>query len=50
MLSCFFLSSFFFFHTDRDPGLNGLTGVTIRGEEESIAQAKQFIQELIAVK
>jgi len=35
---------------DRDPGLNGLTGVTIRGEEESIAQAKQFIQELIAVK
>lgn len=35
---------------DRDPGLNGLTGVTIRGQEGSIEQAKQFIQELIAVK
>lgn len=35
---------------DRDPGLNGLTGVTIRGDENCIEQAKQFIQELIAVK
>jgi len=35
---------------DRDPGMNGLTGVTIRGEEASIEQAKHFIQELIAVK
>lgn len=37
-------------HLDRDPGMNGLTGVTIRGEEESIEQAKLYIQELIAVK
>lgn len=42
--------SFLYVHADRDPGLNGLTGVTIRGQEGSIEQAKQFIQELIAVK
>jgi len=35
---------------DRDPGENGLTGVTIRGEEASIQQAKHFIQDLVAVK
>lgn len=35
---------------DRDPGQNGLTGVTIRGEEPAIEQAKCFIQDLIAVK
>jgi len=35
---------------DRDPGVNGLTGVTIRGEDYAIEQAKNFIQELIAVK
>jgi len=35
---------------DRDQGLNGLTGVTIRGEEGSIEQAKHYIQQLIAVK
>jgi len=35
---------------DRDPGVNGYTGVTIRGEEASIAQAKNFIQDLVAVK
>lgn len=35
---------------DRDQGMNGLTGVTIRGEEGSIEQAKHFIQDLIAVK
>jgi len=35
---------------DRDPGQNGLTGVTIRGEEHAIEQAKCFIQDLIAVK
>lgn len=51
------MAAFFvcFFHSlpvclDRDPGLNGMTGVTIHGEEGSIAQAKQFIQDLIAVK
>jgi len=35
---------------DRDPGVNGLTGVTIRGEEASIQQAKDFIQDLVTVK
>jgi len=35
---------------DRDPGANGLTGVTIHGEQASIEQAKCFIQDLVAVK
>lgn len=41
---------FIFAFTDRDPGENGLTGVTIRGEEASIEQAKNFIEDLVAVK
>jgi len=35
---------------DRDPGVNGLTGVTIRGEDFAIEQAKNFIEDLVAVK
>lgn len=35
---------------DRDPGHNGCTGVTIKGEEDAIQQATQYIQELVAVK
>jgi len=35
---------------DREAGQNGLTGVTIRGQDAAIEQAKHFIQDLIAVK
>lgn len=55
-LYCFFLTyfifshNFFFQNVDREQGENGLTGVTIRGEEASIEQAKNYIQDLVAVK
>lgn len=35
---------------DRDPGQDGFTGVTIRGEDNAIASAKSYIQELVAAK
>lgn len=35
---------------DRDPGVNGLTGVTIRGEDAAIQSATSYIQQLVAAK
>jgi len=35
---------------DRDPGQNGFTGVTIRGQDSAIESAKTYIQELVAAK
>lgn len=35
---------------DRTPGPNGCSGVSIKGEEAAIQQAKQYIQNLVAVK
>lgn len=41
---------FFYIEIDRDPGQNGFTGVTIRGEDNAIESAKTYIQELVAAK
>lgn len=35
---------------DRDPGVNGLTGVTIRGDDAAIQSATSYIQQLVAAK